>query len=81
MEKIYQVYVEENGYVATAIPCASLDVAKRVLNEKRTKALADWSSKNKNYDIRKNDDEHFRIVDRFADESYDLVIECAEIIK
>lgn len=81
MEKIYLVYVEKNDYVERVVPCVSMEVAKRVLAAERRNIVAGWASMGMNTDIRKNDDEHFRIVEKFSDASYELSIEVCDIIK
>lgn len=81
MEKIYQVFVEKNDYVERVIPCVSMEVAKRVLAGEKINIISAWASMGMNTDIRKNDDEHFRIVEKYTDASYELSIECAELIK
>lgn len=81
MEKIYQVFVEKNDYTEKVIPCASMEVAKRVLKGEKLNIISAWASMGMNTDIRKNDDEHFRIVEKFSDASYELSIEVCDIIK
>ena len=81
MEKIYLVYIRKNGYTTQVIPCASKEVAKRVLAGERTNIIAAWASMSKDSAITKNDDEHFKIVEKFTDDSYELSIDCLDIIK
>lgn len=81
MEKIYLVYVEKNDYVERVVPCVSMEVAKRVLKGEKLNIISSWASMGMNTDIRKNDDEHFRIVEKFSDASYELSIEVCDIIE
>ena len=82
MDKIYLVCIETicEGHF-DVIPCISLDVAKMVLKDEKMKVISNYASTYMGIEVKKNDAEHFSIIDKFGDYRTDIYIEVKDIIK